>query len=387
MNATESEALGIDGARLSKVMRAVQADLDADRYHGAVLLVARRGRVILHEAAGDAVRSSGRAARTDDVFHLFSITKTFTAALVLRAVERGELMLTTPVAEVIPEFGAKGKQRVTVAQLLTHTAGLPTELPMMAPQHLGDTEAVALAVAGQAPQSTPGGIVCYSPIGAFAVLAEIVRRVDGGTRSFRDIMADELFAPLGMKSSSLCRRADLAERLVPVVVHDRTPGIIPPEALESINVMHSETFEMPGASALGTAEDLFRFAEALRRGGELDGSRFLSPAMLKLALTSHTGDEINHIFDAMCESRGWAPFPAHLGLGFFLRGTGIFPMPFGATASPDTFGGLGAGSTMFWVDPQRELCFVCLTTGVLEDSRNFERMHRLSDMVLASVID
>ena len=62
-------------------------------------------------------------------------------------------------------------------------------------------------------------------------------------------------------------------------------------------------------------------------------------------------------------------------------------MPFGVTASSDTYGGLGAGSTMFWVDPERDLAFICLTTGVLEDSRNFERMQRLSDLALAAVID
>jgi len=88
----------------------------------------------------------------------------------------------------------------------------------------------------------------------------------------------------------------------------------------------------------------------------------------------------------MCEARGWDPFPAFLGLGFFLRGTGLFPMPFGATASSRTFGGLGAGSTMFWVDPERDLVFVCLTTGILEDSRNFERMARLSDLALAAIV-
>jgi CubicO group peptidase (beta-lactamase class C family) len=62
-------------------------------------------------------------------------------------------------------------------------------------------------------------------------------------------------------------------------------------------------------------------------------------------------------------------------------------MPFGATASSGSFGGLGAGSTMFCVDPERELAFVCLTTGALEDSRNFERMQRLADLVLASIVD
>ena len=66
--------------------------------------------------------------------------------------------------------------------------------------------------------------------------------------------------------------------------------------------------------------------------------------------------------------------------------TAVF-FPFGATASPGTFGGLGAGSTMFCVDPERDLVFVCLTAGVLEDSRHFERMALLSDLALAAVAD
>ncbi len=381
----DARELGLDPTRLERVAEVIEADVAAERYDGAVVLVARHGQVALHEAVGFAERASERRARTDDVFHLFSVTKTFTAAAVLRRVDRGEIQLITPVAEVIPEFGVKGKQRVTIAQLLTHTGGMPVELPFIPIELLGDTPAVALAVSNQALQVKPGRIVSYSPIGAFAVLAEIVRRLDGGSRPFRQILDDELFTPLGMKSTSLSLRPDLASRRVPVVVRDPTPGIIPPEALESINVLQTESFEMPGGGALGTAHDLFRWAEALRRGGELDGTRILSPALLGLALTNHTGSEPNRIFDGMCEARGWDPFPAYLGLGFFLRGAGIFPMPFGVTASSDTFGGLGAGSTMFWVDPQRDLIFVCLTTGVLEDSRNFERMQRLSDLVLAAV--
>jgi len=89
----------------------------------------------------------------------------------------------------------------------------------------------------------------------------------------------------------------------------------------------------------------------------------------------------------MREARGWDDFPGYIGLGFFVRGEGIFPIYFGQTASPRTFGGLGAGSTMFWVDPKRDRVFVCLTAGLLEESRDLDRMQRLSDLVLSSVVD
>ena len=166
-----------------------------------------------------------------------------------------------------------------------------------------------------------------------------------------------------------------------------TPGLFLPELLEAMNVLLDETTEIPGGGGVATAYDVFRWAEALRRGGELEGARVLSPAILDLSTCNHTGTEPNHLFDYMRELRGWDEFPAFLGLGFFVRGEGIFPMPFGLTASPRTFGGLGAGSTMFLVDPERELVFVCLTVGLVEESRNFDRLQRLSDLVFSAITD
>jgi CubicO group peptidase (beta-lactamase class C family) len=379
--------LGLDESRLEGLVSAIETDVAEERYDGAVIVVARRGQVAVHEAIGFAERASGRRASTDDVFCLMSVTKTFTSAEVLRRVDRGEIRLTTPIADVIPEFGIKGKQRITVGQLLTHTAGMPPELPPMGPDQLRDNEAVVAAVCNQPLLAAPGPTVSYSPLGAHAVLGEAVRRLDGGSRPFRQILAEELFAPLGMKETSLGLRADLASRRVPVVVRDRSPGLFVPELLESLNDLLDETTEIPAGGAFATAHDVFRWGEALRRGGALDGARVLSPAILDLATRNHTGTEPNHLFDHAREARGWDPYPAYLGLGFFLRGEGIFPMPFGLTASPRTFGGLGAGSNMFWVDPERELVFVCLTAGLLEESRNIDRLQRLSDLVLSALTD
>lgn len=379
--------LGFDESRLRNLIRTIEADVERERYDGAVVLVARHGEIALHEAIGFSERSSGRAAKTDDVFCLFSVTKTFTAAAVLARVDRGELQLTTPVAEVIPEFGVKGKQRVNIAHLLTHTGGMSSELPPIAPNEIGDLAAMAAAVSDQPLLSTPGKAVSYSPIGAHAVLGEVVRRLDGGTRAFREILAEEIFGPLGMKNTSLGLRADLTGRRVPIVVRDRSPGLFVPEILEAFNSMITEKTEIPGGGAFSTAFDVFRFAEMLRRGGELDGARILSPALIELATQNQTGTKPNHLFDSLREMRGWDEYPAALGLGFFLRGEGIFPSPFGLTASPRTFGGLGAGSTMFWVDPERELVFLCLTAGLLEESRNIERLQQLSDLTLSALTD
>ena len=114
------------GGRLSS---AIKNDIAAEKYDGAVFVVARGGKAVIHEAIGFTDRASGRVARTDDVFLIFSITKALTAATVLTRIDRGELSLTTKAAEIIPEFGCKGKHRVTIAQLLSHTAGMSAGLP------------------------------------------------------------------------------------------------------------------------------------------------------------------------------------------------------------------------------------------------------------------
>jgi CubicO group peptidase (beta-lactamase class C family) len=295
--------------------------------------------------------------------------------------------LTTRVADIIPEFGCKGKQRVTVAQLLTHTAGMSAGVPPVPPDLMGNLEAVVAAVCQQGPESLPGQQVTYSALTAHAVLAEIVRRLDGGTRAFREILATEIFEPLGMRETSLGLRKDLVERRVPVVVRDQSEGLFPPAMLEAFNFLLTEETEIPGGGAVSTAADIFRFAEALRLGGELDDARILSPAIIELATTNHTGLRPNSLWNYARELRGWDEFPAFLGLSFFLRGIGIFPTYFGTMASPGTFGAIGAGSTLFWVEPERDVTFVCLTAGLLEESHSVDRFQRLSDLVLAAVVD
>jgi len=122
-------------------------------------------------------------------------------------------------------------------------------------------------------------------------------------------------------------------------------------------------------------------------GGELDGARVLSPATIAYCARNHTGELPNQLWNYTIGMRGWEPFPAYIGIGFFVRGEKVTPGPFGALNSPNTFGGLGAGSTAFWVDPARDLSFAFLSTGLLEDSFHAERVSRLSDLVLSALVN
>ncbi len=382
------EDLGLDSKALNRLGKTIEKDIAGGLYDGAVFIVSRHGEIALHEAIGQTDLAKGRAARTDDVFHLMSITKILSTAVVLAAIDKGAFTLTTPVCEVIPEFGTKGKQNVTAGHLLTQTSGLNTEVPFMLPlPSITNIHDLVSAAANERLHHIPGKVVSYNASTAHAILAEMVCRLDEAKRPFRQIMAEDIFAPLGMNNASLVLRPDLAERRVPIVARYTTPGLFDPVMLESANMMFSEETEMPAGGAIGTAWDMYRFANMLRRGGELDNARVLSPAIIKLATSNLTGTLSNDIWDYAREMRGWPDWPAFMGLSFFLRGEGLFPTPLGITTSPGTYAGLGTGSTIVWVDPERDLIFVCLTAGLLEDGDNIMRFQKLSDMAVAAVVD
>jgi CubicO group peptidase (beta-lactamase class C family) len=382
----EPQEVGFDPPRLRRLSDVIQRDIDAERFDGCAVVVGRHGRIAYQEHIGFAERASGRRIENDQIFVTMSVGKQFTVAAVLNRIERGDLALTTRVADVIPEFGCRGKENVMVWHLLTHTGGLPALLPPLPPDLVGNLEAVVAATCASLLESDPGVRVTYSVIVAHAVLAEMVRRVDGGKRPFRQILAEDLFGPLGMTRTSLGVRPDLKPLVAPVVVRDRRPGLLDADLLEMMGTMLGEDTEVPAGGYVSTALDLHRFAEMLRRGGELNGVRILSPAMVEAVQVVRTGDQPNSLFEYTRATRGWMPFPANLGLGFFVRGCGVHPTPFGTLASARTFGGMGAGSTVFWIDPVRDVTYAFMSTGLIEESYSIERHQRLSDMVHAAIV-
>ena len=377
---------GFDAQRLARLSAVIAADIEAARYDGCEVVVGRGGQVAYHEAFGWADRAAGRKVERGQVFVTMSIGKQFTVALLLNRIERGDLAFTTKIADVIPEFAARGKAHVTIAHVLTHTSGLPAMLPLMPPELVGNLEAVVQAVCAGVLEFQPGSRVTYAVLVGHAILAELVRRVDGGRRPFRQILADDLFEPLGMKHTALGGRDDLHARMAPVVGRDRTAGMFDPAFLEGVGAILGPEVEIPAGGYLSTAADVHRFAEMLRAGGVLDGTRIVSPAMVEMVQLNRTGTMVNTLWDYAIAQRGWATFPANLGLGFFLRGEGVHPTPFGTLATPRTFGGFGAGSATFWIDPARDVTYAFLSSGLMEDSYSIERHQRLADIVHAAAL-
>lgn len=381
----------IEARALTRLTERIARSIDAGEYDGAVVAIAHRGEIVAHEAIGYAERDTDRPARRDDVFRILSITKAFTTNLVFQAIEQGKLSFSTKVVEVIPEFRSadrflnKRKDRISVTDLLTHRSALPPTPEPLPTHELGSLSRVIERVCEMDAIGEPGKAIEYSPLFNHALLGEMVRRVQGA-ESYRQLAQRDIFDPLGMTNTAIGAAKRLQSRLVPLRARFEATGWLSASDIESLNTTLDEQAEMPWVGAVSTAGDLLRFAEMLRRGGELNGVRLVSPAILDRATRNLTGDEPNNWWIPMAHRRNWELMPANLGLGFFLRGEGLHPSMLGSLTSPRTFGNYGAGSTLFWVDPERELSFVVLTAGVMEESTNIVRFQTLSDIAVSSVV-
>ena len=376
-----------DEKRLARVGATIRRDIEDGKYYGAALRVASKDGVILDLIEGHADRETGRRLSRDAVFCTLSVAKQFTNVLALSLVERGLLRLHAPIAELLPQFRESGHQKINLWHLLTHTSGIYSAFPRVPPEVVCSIEQLTNFAASQQLESRPGEQVNYSICVVHSVIAALCLQADGRGRTYSQMLDEEIFVPLEMRDTSLSLRKDLEPRYCPVKATWSGGGAIPPETVEGMNrLMRIPGAEIPGGGAVSTMDDLFRFVEMLRNGGELDGVRILSPAMVEYASRNQTGDLRMALMDSILSARNWLPTPAYIGLGFFVRGEGITPGPFGVLNSPHSFAGMGAGATAFWIDPQRNLSFTFLSTGLMEASRNLERLGILSDLVLAAIV-
>lgn len=378
----------MDAERLGQLERVVRSDIEDGRYFGAAIKVARRGETVLDLAVGHADEARTQAIRTDTVFSVFSITKAFVNVLVLRAIEFGRFALTTPLVDIIPEFAGRPRERATIFHFLTHTTGMPGVWEPVPGLLLEDLdEAVAAVVANVHGVVEPGTRCDYAPMAGHVLLGEVLRRTDPAGRPIGRILREDLWDPLGMSDTNLGILPHMRDRhavpemrgVLPITSRSRTsPG--------DYGLYTAERNEAVWAGSASTTGDLHRFMEMLRRGGAAEGGRILSPRMIELARTVWTGEMANELYRSVALRNGDAVPPANLGLGFNVRGQGIYTTQLGTLTSASTFGNYGAGTGLVWVDPETDVSFVGLSAGLLTQSDNIARYQRLSDIVAAAVV-
>ncbi|WP_347304210.1 serine hydrolase domain-containing protein [Croceibacterium sp. TMG7-5b_MA50] len=375
---TTAATPGISEERLDRLRAELQRYVDDGRIAGAVMQVRQNGRSVFSEAVGWRDKEAGDRMRPDSIFRIASQTKALTSVSIMMLLEEGRLLLDDPVGKFLPEWQnttvavpdaaggytiAPAERPITIRDLLTHTAGLsygggPAEQAWrdagFAGWYFADrTEPVAAAVArmGSLPMAAqPGTKFVYGY--NTDVLGVIVETVSG--MSLQAFFDERLTGPLGMKDTFFYLPADKADRLAVVYEADGRAVRRAPDAdagtgghyhgqghyLQGPRIAYSG-----GAGLLSTAADYSRFLEMMRRGGELDGRRYLSRKSVDLMTANHLG------------SVEYDPGMS-FGLGFSVR-TDLGAA--GELGSEGEFGWGGAYHSQYWVDPAEGLTIVYLT--------------------------
>ncbi len=376
----------MNAARLAQLPDIIRSEIARGLYHGAVVRVARHGEIVFDECIGAADAAQTQPLAANSVFNIFSVTKAFTNVLVMRAIEQGQFLLTTPISDILPEFSGHGREKILIWHLLSHQAGFPVMFESRPGMYIDRFDEVLAGVLEVAkPVDAPCSKVSYSPLVNHVLMAAAVLRTDPRRRGYRQIVQEEILDPLRMRDTAVGLRADLKPRKV-------VPDFIakyPIQHLGHSNYGPNGAFEeeeavMPWVGIVSTVPDMFRFAEMFRRGGTLDGARILSPAFIDLASRVHTGDKPNELYAARGREKGLPEVPANIGLGFTVRGPQLIHHMFGALASPRTYGNYGAGTTMYWVDPERDISFVALSAGVMDHNGNCDRFQRWADLIFSA---
>ncbi|HEY8548043.1 MAG TPA: serine hydrolase domain-containing protein, partial [Acidimicrobiales bacterium] len=295
---------GVCDPRFGAVRTAFAANFDRGEELGASVAVTLEGRTVVDLWAGDADRS-GRPWEADTIVNVWSTTKTMAATCLLVLADRGDVDLEAPVATYWPEFAANGKERVTVAHVLGHTAGLPGWDPPIDPEVLYDWDTAVGVLAAQAPWWEPGTASGYHALTQGYLLGEVVRRVTG--RSIGTFFREEIAGPLGADFHIGLPEADeprvgemipsgvtLADvGFEPTSIAYRALGSCPLDGSEP-NTRAWRAAEIPAAGGTGNARAVARVHAALANGGTVDGVRLLSPAGVERIFTerSHRVDEV-----------------------------------------------------------------------------------------------
>ena len=302
-------------------------------------------------------RVFGEAKTPDTIFLLASITKPMTAVGMMVLADRGELKLEDPVHKFIPEFTEGDRKLITIKDILSHSSGLPDQLPenvKLRKRHAPIEEFIERAL--KTPLLfKPGTEVKYQSMGLL-VASEVAQRIT--KQPFRRFLAESVFTPLGMKRTALgLGKFKIPETAQSQVEH--SPGLYGGGDNKSWdwNSMYWRDLGAPWGGAHSTGPDLAKLLEYFLEPDD----RVLKPATARSMLVDHN-QGLN---------KPW-------GIGF-----AIDPGMFGKDCSARTFGHFGATGTVFWADPATKLSCVILTTLPLRVSKE-PLINPVSDMVSES---
>ncbi len=318
---------------------------------GAVVVIGHDGHVIFRRAYGERSLVPARETMTEDtIFDMASLTKDLvTATAVMQLYEQGKIRIDDPVAHYIPEFGANGKQDITIRQCLTHYSGLAPDLDLTGPWH-GRQEGLRRLF--ESAPATPAGVIFRYSDENFIALGALVERVSG--LPLEVYAQRNITIPLGMKDSGYLPPMENRDRIAPTQYVDGE-GNLSDHGTMLRGIVHDPTARrMEGvaghAGFFSTAADVSLYAQAL-----LDrlAGRPSSFPLNQLTLAKMTEPE-QPATGTSLRGFGWdidSPFSSN-------RGT-LFPV--------GSFGHTGFTGTSLWIDPQSNSYVIILTNAVHPD--------------------
>jgi CubicO group peptidase (beta-lactamase class C family) len=349
---------GSGAAAVPSAVATLVGGIERGLHPGALLYASVDGAVVADVAIGEA--RTGTPMTPDSMVIWFSMTKPSVAVSIAQQWERGALELDDPVVRYLPEFGAHGKDRITVRHLLTHTAGIRggDAVASTAPG-TGYWDEIVAGICAIEPEAdwVPGQRAGYHLGGGMTILAEIVHRLDG--RRFETYVRDEVFVPLGMDDCWVGMAPEVVEGYGDRMgaMHSTATGVTIP--LDAFDTPEFVARCVPGGGGRGPLHQLGRLYEALLARGELDGRRVLRPQTVEAITARHRVGLYDETFHAQCD---W-------GLGFAIDAYAM-----GRHASSRAFGHGGALSAISFADPEHGVVAVVQTNGMCGNDDHYLRL-------------
>lgn len=325
---------------------------------GATLAATVDGKLVVDLWGGYADAARSRPWARDTIVNIASTTKGLTAVCAHRLVDHGLLDLEAPVAGYWPEFSQANKASLPVHLLLSHRAGLPAIDEPLPTEAFYDWDRMTRALAAQATWWEPGTQHGYHAFTFGWLVGELVRRIAG--KSLGTYWREEVAEPLGI-DCQIGFAADHDSRVAEFI--PPAPGQLdidlealraagpmvekalnnPPKTVADMNTRAWRGAEIPAGNAHTNARALARVFGALACGGEISGTRVLSPRLVELARTEQASGPDAVLFN----------IPTRFSLGFSLppQGAGF------GHSSTAAFGSLGAGGSMALADPVAHVGF------------------------------
>ena len=345
---TDIEIHGFCPDRFSGVRAAFADNFATGQELGARFALVEAGELVIDLWAGFADRARTMPFDDKTLTPVFSTTKAIAALLIARLVDQGKLAYDQPVSQVWPEFGAAGKEAITVEQVMSHQEGLSGFPDEMEPALWFDWDAICAKLAAMTPLWPPGTASGYHPITFGYLAGEIFRRVDG--RTMGTALRQDLAVPfdldlwIGLPDADHHRAADLQRpsglpNFGEINAATKAAFLTPWSSPAGRGQAEWRRMEIPSANGHATAPALARLIGALANDGWLDGDEILSPSLI-----AEASRERIHGQDLVL------PFVMSWGAGF-MRNSAVKVWGPGE----QTFGHSGWGGSCAFADPETKL--------------------------------